>query len=145
MIIAANRKREIGFLSNNDFVDLASSDSSSRSLVPVNDHEISPSYIFHHVSTGNDHEALVGPRYLIHSLTTYWYLTIPFAILLAGLSATAVLMTFTPVYRANAVMKIASYAPYIAYTTPEPQMNPEDFTETQIELIRSSLVAEQVL
>ncbi len=145
MIIAINRKREIGFLSNNDFVDLASSDSSSRSLVPANDHEISPSYIFHHAPTGNDHESLVGPRYLIHSLTTYWYLTIPFAILLAGLSATAILMTFTPVYRANAVMKIASYAPYIAYTTPEPQMNPEDFTETQIELIRSSLVAEQVL
>ena len=54
-------------------------------------------------------------------------------------------LTFTPVYRSIAVMKIASYTPYIAYTSNEQPMNPEEFTETQIELLRSSLVMEQLV
>ena len=132
-------------MSNNDFVDAAMSDRDNRSLTLNRDHEITPTYIVRNSSVQNDPESLISPRYLIRALTTYWYLTIPVSVLLAVLSATAMLMTFTPVYRANAVMKIASYAPYIAYNTPEPQVNSEEFTETQIELIRSSLVAEQVL
>ncbi len=55
------------------------------------------------------------------------------------------MLTFTPVYRSIAVMKIASYTPYIAYTSNEQPMNPEEFTETQIELLRSPLVMEQLL
>lgn len=90
-------------------------------------------------------EGFISLKLLLRVLTQWWYITLPIACILATISAALVMLTFTPVYRSVAVMKIASYTPYIAYTSNEQPMNPEEFTETQVELLRSSLVMEQLL
>jgi capsular exopolysaccharide synthesis family protein len=90
-------------------------------------------------------EGLVSLRFLLRVLRQWWYIALPIGCVLATISAALVMLAFTPVYRSTAVMKIASYTPYIAYTSNEQPMKPEEFTETQIELLRSPLVMEQLL
>jgi receptor protein-tyrosine kinase len=92
-----------------------------------------------------EEEGVISPRFLLRVLSHWWYIALPIGCLLAIVSAALVMLTFTPVYRSTAVMKIASYTPYIAYTVNEQPMKPEEFTETQIELLRSPLVMEQLL
>ncbi len=132
-------------MSPNDNVDGHWSHIDNRALSPANPVEIMPNYMVRHVQQEVEPESLISPRYVFRALTGYWFLTIPCSILLGVLAATTVLMTFTPVYRSSAVLKIASYAPYIAYMAQEPQLKAEEFTETQIELIRSALVMEQII
>ena len=93
----------------------------------------------------SEDEGFISPRFLLRVFSQWWYIALPTGALLAALSAGLVMLTFTPVYRSTAVMKIASYTPYIAYTVNEQPMKPEEFTETQIELLRSPLVMEQLL
>ena len=92
-----------------------------------------------------DEDSFISPRFVLRSLAQWWYVALPVGALLAIVSAAVVMLTFTPVYRASAMLKIASYTPYIAYTTNEHPMQPEEFTETQIELLRSPLVLEQLM
>lgn len=92
-----------------------------------------------------EEESFISPRVLMRALLQWWYVVLPIAIVLAVVSGSIVMLTFTPVYRSTAVVKIASYTPYIAYTTNEQPSKPEEFTETQIELLRSALVMELVL
>lgn len=93
----------------------------------------------------DDDDGFVSPRFLFHAFSLWWYVAIPIGVILAVISAAVVMLTFTPVYRSSAVLKIASYTPYIAYTSNEQPMKPEEFTETQVELLRSPLVMEQLL
>ncbi len=92
-----------------------------------------------------DDEGFISPRFVWRVLAQWWYVAIPIGLVLAILSAATVMLTFTPVYRSSAVLKIASYTPYIAYTSNEQPMKPEEFTETQVELLRSPLVMEELL
>ena len=92
-----------------------------------------------------EEEGFISPRFLARALMQWWYLTIPSAVLLAFLSASLVMVFFTPVYRSTAVLKIRGYTPFIAYNMNESASKPEEFTETQIELLQSALVMEQVL
>jgi len=93
----------------------------------------------------DDDDGFVSPRLLFRAISQWWYVATPIGIVLAAISAAVVMLTFTPVYRSSAVLKIASYTPYIAYTSNEQPMKPEEFTETQVELLRSPLVMEQLL
>ncbi len=113
-------------------------------LAPLHPHELASPMVIHPLQQPEE-ESFISPRFLIRALTQWWYITVPSAVLLAVISAALVMLFFTPVYRATAVMKIASYTPYIAYSNNEQQSKPEEFTETQIELIRSPLVMEQVV
>jgi capsular exopolysaccharide synthesis family protein len=90
-------------------------------------------------------DALITPLFVWQVFVQWWYVVIPLGILLAAGSAVIVFALFTPVYRASAVLHIASRAPYIAYEADEPPMPSEEFVETQIELLRSPLVLETVL
>ncbi|MFK8115156.1 MAG: GumC family protein [Rubripirellula sp.] len=92
-----------------------------------------------------EEEGFISFRFLIRALSQWWYIALPLGCVLAVIAAAIVMLTFTPAYRSTAVLKIASYTPYIAYTSNEQPMNPEEFTETQVELLRSPLVMEQVI
>jgi capsular exopolysaccharide synthesis family protein len=92
-----------------------------------------------------EEDSFISPRFLLRVLSQWWYIALPVAVLLAVVSAGLVMLKFTPMYRSTAVVKIAKYTPYIAYMSQERPMDPEEFTETQIELLRSPLVMEQVL
>ncbi len=97
-------------------------------------------------STVSEDEQFISPRFLMRVLSQWWYVALPTACVLALISAAILMVNFTPVYRSTAVLKIASYTPYIAYSSDEERAaDPEEFTETQIELLRSPLVMEQVL
>lgn len=91
-----------------------------------------------------EEESFISLRFLVRTLSQWWYIALPLGCVLAVIAAAVVMLSFTPVYRSTAVLKIASYTPYIAYTSNEQPMNPEEFTETQIELLRSALVMEQL-
>lgn len=107
--------------------------------------QVGPVYPVHWQPREHEDEGFISPRFVVRALLQWWYVALPAGILLACISAVVVMLTFTPVYRASAMLKIASYTPYIAYTTNEHPMKPEEFTETQIELLRSPLVLEQLL
>jgi polysaccharide biosynthesis transport protein len=91
-----------------------------------------------------EEEGFISPKFLIRTLSQWWYIALPLGCVLAVISAAIVMLTFTPMFRATASLRIASSTPYIAYTSNEQPMDPEEFTETQIELLRSPLVMGQV-
>ena len=113
--------------------------------IATNQHEIGAVYPTQRYPQESEEESFISPRFLMRALAHWWYIALPIGCVLAAISGALVMLTFTPVYRSIAVLKIASYTPYIAYTTNEQPMNPEEFTETQIELLRSPLVMEQLL
>ncbi len=109
-------------------------------------HELGPVYPAQwEPARSAEDEGFISPRFIFRALAQWWYVALPVGILLAVISAAIVMLTFTPVYRALAMLKIASQTPFIAYTTNVQPMKPEEFTETQIELLRSPLVLEQLM
>lgn len=102
--------------------------------------------MFHRSSgDGSGDGGFLPLQFLFRALFRWWYVTFPVAAILAVLSAALVLITFEPQYRAAAILKIASYRPYIAYDTNEPELKPEEFIETQVELLRSPVVMQHVV
>ena len=93
----------------------------------------------------NNDSGLLTPGFVVRVLLQWWYIAIPLGILAAILSAILVFLSFTPVYRAAAVVQIASRAPYIAYEADEAPLTTKEFVETQVELLRSPVVIETVL
>jgi capsular exopolysaccharide synthesis family protein len=88
---------------------------------------------------------LLTPAFVIRVFLQWWYIAIPLGAILSCIAAILVFILFTPVYRASAVVQIASRAPYIAYEAEEAPLTTEEFVETQVELLRSPIVIETVL
>ncbi|MGE0759545.1 MAG: hypothetical protein AB7O38_21180, partial [Pirellulaceae bacterium] len=88
---------------------------------------------------------MLSPRFLIRVFCQWWYVLLPAAGVLGSLGALIVFLTFTPVFRATAQVQIARSTPYLAYERREPVGDPEEFVETQIELMTSDMVLGPVL
>jgi capsular exopolysaccharide synthesis family protein len=128
-------------LSDNQLIE----SDSRRSSSGLRNYEFTPHYVVRRTSTDDDADSLINPRYLYRALTAYLPITLPLSILCSLLFAGLVLLFFTPVYKASAIMKIASYTPYIAYVTPEQPLKSLEFTQTQVELLRNPLAIERIL
>lgn len=72
----------------------------------------------------------------------WWKVALPCAVVLSIVAGALVWTFFVPRFRATAWLKIASSQDYIAF--PQAQGAPDHFVRTQLELIKSPLVMEQV-
>ena len=69
----------------------------------------------------------------------------PAGLLLAGVAATYITLTYKPDYRADALIIVEDSAPYIAFSGSGVGGNTRKYVETQVELLRSSVVLGPVL
>jgi polysaccharide biosynthesis transport protein len=67
----------------------------------------------------------------------WWRVILPCGLLLSALGAAVVYVTFRPMYRAEAWLRISSNAPFLAFQSQE---DPNRFLESQMALMRSPLV-----
>jgi polysaccharide biosynthesis transport protein len=73
----------------------------------------------------------------LFALRRWWMLALPLAVLMACLAATPVYLTFKPVYRSAAWLRIQETAPSILF---DKGGNSGKFVNTQIQIIRSPLI-----
>ncbi len=75
--------------------------------------------------------------FVFHALRPWWKLALPVGVLLAVGIAGSIWLTFEPAYRAEAWLRIAEKAPYIAF---EDRTGSRSFVATQVQLLCSPLV-----
>jgi len=80
--------------------------------------------------------------FVFYALSRWWKLATLAGLLLAATGAAVIWYTFVPVYESKALINIAGTTPYIAY---QQQQESPRFVQTQLELIRSPLMARRVL
>jgi uncharacterized protein involved in exopolysaccharide biosynthesis len=90
--------------------------------------------------------AVLGPLgglwLIAHTLRQWWKVATPIGVVLGALIGGAIWWWYVPVYRAEALLKIESRRPYIAY----PQRgSSRTYVQNQVNLIRSPLVLRDVL
>jgi capsular exopolysaccharide synthesis family protein len=83
------------------------------------------------------------PSYFWWVFRQWWMVLVPVTLVLAGVSATFIMLTYEPDYQASAIVKIEESAPYIAFPSGGDGNN--RYVETQIELMRSPMVLESLL
>lgn len=75
----------------------------------------------------------------------WWLVALPSGILLAGALIALVWVTFEPVYVAEALLKIESDNAYVFFAEGAGRVGTDRFEQTQVELIRSSVVLGRVI
>jgi polysaccharide biosynthesis transport protein len=75
--------------------------------------------------------------FVLGAFRRWWRVIVPCGVLLASIASAIVFLTFTPVYRAEAWLRICENPPYVAFQTRE---DPTRFLDTQMTLMRSPLV-----
>jgi capsular exopolysaccharide synthesis family protein len=91
-----------------------------------------------------DQDVIISPQFILRVLWQWWYLLLPVSLLCSAAAASAVYITFRPVYRASAQIQIASDRPFVAYESRERIEKKYEFVETQVELLKSPLVLNPV-
>jgi succinoglycan biosynthesis transport protein ExoP len=86
----------------------------------------------------------MSPSYFWWVFRQWWMVLIPVILVLAAVAATVIMLTYEPDYRASAMIKIEEQAPYIAFPGGSPEVASR-YVQTQVELMRSSIVLDQVL
>ena len=87
----------------------------------------------------------MNPAFLWWTFCQWWKVAIPVGLLLAGLAAAGVVLTYQPNYKASALVMVEDSAPYIAFSGSGPSGNDRKYVETQVELLRSPMVLGPVL
>ena len=82
---------------------------------------------------------------LWQSFRHWWFVTLPIGLVLAGAAAAFVWTTFERVYQAQALLKIESNRAFIFYSERGAGGGSDRFEQTQVELLRSSVVLDRVI
>ena len=76
-------------------------------------------------------------QFVLGVFRRWWRVVLPCGVVLAAIAAGIVYLTFSPVYSAEAWLRICDNTPYVAFQSRE---DPHRFLETQMALMRSPLV-----
>ena len=87
----------------------------------------------------------ISPAFVLHVFSQWWKWVIPLGVLLAVVAGSLVWHFYVPQYKAGALVIIQSNVPYIAYEKGHEQRDTNRYIQTQIELLRSSIVLGPVL
>ena len=93
----------------------------------------------------SEETSMLKPAFLWWTFCQWWKVAIPIGLLLAGIAAAGVVLTYQPDYKASALVLIEDSAPFIAFTGSGPRGNDRRYVETQVELLRSPVVLGPVL
>jgi len=98
-----------------------------------------------HMASGNDDTSMLKPAFFWWTFCQWWKVIIPVGLVLAGIAAAGVILSYQPDYKAEAIIMVEDSAPYIAFSGSTASGNMRKYVETQVELLRSSIVLDQVL
>ena len=76
-------------------------------------------------------------QFVLGVFRRWWRVVLPCGVVLAAIAAGVVYLTFSPVYKAKAWLRICDNTPFVAFQSRE---DPRRFLETQMALMRSPLV-----
>ena len=93
----------------------------------------------------SENTAVVKPAFVWWTFRQWWKIVIPVGLLLAGITAAGVVLTYKPDYKASALIVVEDSAPFIAFSGSSPSGNARGYVETQVELLRSPVVLGPVL
>jgi succinoglycan biosynthesis transport protein ExoP len=79
----------------------------------------------------------ITPQFVLSAMRQWWKVALPVGLVLAGVAAALVYLTFEPVYEASAWLEIKDRAPYIVFPDRD---SSRSFVKTQSALICSPLV-----
>jgi len=97
------------------------------------------------VRRGSEEKTQLNPAFLWWTFCQWWKVAVPVGLVLASIAATGVILTYEPDYEAKALVMVEDSAPYIAFSGSSVSGNTRKYVETQIELLRSSIVLGPVL
>lgn len=97
------------------------------------------------VAPVNEHAINLSPTFFWWTFCQWWKVIVPVGLVLAGITAFAVFENYEPEYKTSALVVVEDSAPFIAFSKSSVTGNTRKYVETQIELLRSSIVLEPVL
>ena len=96
-------------------------------------------------SVGATHPSM-NVMFVLHAIRRWWKIATPTALVFAAAAAAVIWLQFTPMYEATAWFKIDEGSPFIAYNEKlEDRSSTHVYVQTQIELLRSTLVLGPVI
>ena len=90
-------------------------------------------------------ENLISHTFLLWVLRQWWAIVVPAGLVLAASAAALVMYFYTPKYEATALLMIEDVSPFVAYSASATGNQSQRYVQTQLELLRSSVVLEPVL
>jgi polysaccharide biosynthesis transport protein len=94
------------------------------------------------VSNGNRITTTLNVQFALSVFCRWWRVVLPCGVVLAAIAAAIVYVTFRPVYRAEAWLRICDNTPFVAFQSHE---DPRRFLDTQLALMRGPLVVGPVV
>lgn len=132
--------------SNEHPEDLPSQNHPLRRRDPAVAHrQIRPMQRASRAAEGSDASLNLKPTFFWWTFCQWWKIIVPTGLVLACIAATVVIMNYKPDYMTSALVMVEDSAPYIAFSGHTPSGNTRKYVETQIELLRSSVVLNPVL
>lgn len=92
-----------------------------------------------------ENQSTISHTFLLWVLGQWWAIVIPVGLLLAAIAAVLVMYFYVPKYEATALLMIEDVSPFVAFSSRDNGGQSERYIQTQLELLRSSVVLEPVL
>jgi len=85
------------------------------------------------------------PIFLWWTFCQWWKVILPVGLVLASLAAAVIVSSYEPDFKASALVMVEDSAPYIAFSGSTVSRNTGKYVQTQVELLRSSVILGPVL
>ncbi len=85
------------------------------------------------------------PIFLWWTFCQWWKAIVPVGLVLASIAAAVIVLSYKPDYKSSALVVVEESAPYIAFSGGTVNRNMKKYVQTQIELLRSSVILAPVL
>jgi len=85
------------------------------------------------------------PAFVWWTFCQWWKIVLPVGLVLASIAAAFIVLSYKPDYKSSALVMVEESAPYIAFTGSSVSGNMRKYVQTQVELLRSSVILGPVL